>query len=115
MSEYRITKNVFEKDVEEIFDNLKEYNLSKLEYSEIVPIGIFKEDKDGKKQAGLIGETFGNWLFIKYLWVSSELRGKEIGKQFIQYGILNYGIKEVTLMKKEIRSRFIYETRVITL
>ena len=48
MSEYRITKNVFEKDVEEIFDNLKEYNLSKLEYSEIVPIGIFKEDKDGK-------------------------------------------------------------------
>ena len=48
MSEYRITKNVFEKDVEEIFDNLKEYNLLKLEYSEIVPIGIFKEDKDGK-------------------------------------------------------------------
>ncbi len=48
MSEYRITKNVFEKDVEKIFDNLKEYNLLKLEYSEIVPIGIFKEDKDGK-------------------------------------------------------------------
>ena len=40
MSEYRITKNVFEKDVEEIFDNLKEYNLSKLECSEIVPNGI---------------------------------------------------------------------------
>lgn len=84
MSEYRITKNVFEKDVEEIFDNLKEYNLSKLEYSEIVPIGIFKENKDGKKQAGLIGETFGNWLFIKYLWVRSELRGNGIGTKMLQ-------------------------------
>ncbi len=53
MREYKITKNVLEKDVEKIFDNLKEYNLSKLECSEIVPLGIFKEDKDGKKQAGL--------------------------------------------------------------
>lgn len=52
MSEYGITKNVFEKDVEEIFDNLKKYNLSKLEYSEIVPIGIFKGDKEGKNRQG---------------------------------------------------------------
>lgn len=52
MNEYRITKNVFEKDVEEIFVNLKEYNLSKLEYSEVVPLGIFKEDKDGKNRQG---------------------------------------------------------------
>jgi len=84
MSEYKITKNVLEKDVEEIFDHLKEYNLSKLECSEIVPLGIFKEDKDGKKLAGLIGETFGNWLFIKYLWVSSELRGNGIGSEVLQ-------------------------------
>ena len=52
VNEYRITKNVFEKDVEEIFVNLKEYNLSKLEYSEVVPLGIFKEDKDGKNRQG---------------------------------------------------------------
>ncbi len=43
MSDYRVTKNVLDKDIEEIFDDLKGYNLSKLEYSEIIPVGIFKE------------------------------------------------------------------------
>jgi len=84
MSEYRVTKNVLDKDIEEVFDNLKEYNLSKLECSDIIPVGIFKEDADGKKQAGLIGETFGNWLSIKYLWVSSELRGNGVGTKLLK-------------------------------
>lgn len=84
MSEYRITKNILEKEVEEVFNNLKEYNLSKLECSEIIPIGIFREDVDGKKLAGLIGETFGNWLSIKYLWVSSELRGNGVGTKLLK-------------------------------
>ena len=42
------------------------------------------EDDNGVKQAGLIGETFGNWLCIKYLWVSEELRGKGIGSSIIE-------------------------------
>lgn len=84
MCEYRVTKNVLDKDIEEIFDNLKEYNLSKLECSEIIPVGIFKEDTNGKKQAGLIGETFGNWLSIKYLWVSSEIRGNGVGTKLLK-------------------------------
>ena len=33
---------------------------------------------------GLIGETFGNWLSIKYLWVSEELRGEGIGSAILQ-------------------------------
>ncbi len=63
---------------------IKEFNLSKLECSEIIPLGIFKEDTSGNKLAGLIGEIFGNWLAIKYLWVSEELRGKGIGSAILQ-------------------------------
>ena len=32
----------------------------------------------------LIGETFGNWLMIKYLWVSGELRGTGIGSELLK-------------------------------
>jgi GNAT superfamily N-acetyltransferase len=74
---------ITEKDIEDIFRELKQYNLSMREKSESIPIGIFVEDINGKKTAGLTGETFGNWLCIKYLWVSEELRGKGIGKQLI--------------------------------
>ena len=84
MREYRVTENVSEKDIGEIFDNLKEYNLSKLECSQIVPLGVFVEGADGKKQAGLIGETFGKWFFVKYLWVSPALRGNGVGSRILK-------------------------------
>lgn len=41
-------------------------------------------DDNGVKKAGLTGETFGNWLCIKYLWVSEDLRGRGIGSQLLQ-------------------------------
>lgn len=78
-----VTANVSEEDIEEIYNELMKYNLSKREPSENVPIGIFAEDDNGVKLAGLIGETFGNWLCIKYLWVSEELRGKGIGSKIL--------------------------------
>ena len=84
MDKYKVTSDISSQDIEEIYDHLKEFNLSKLECSEIIPLGIFKEDTSGSKLAGLIGETFGNWLSIKYLWVSEELRGKGIGSAILQ-------------------------------
>jgi GNAT superfamily N-acetyltransferase len=48
-----------------------------------IPIGVFYEDTLGRKRAGLTGETFGNWLCIKYLWVSEELRGQGIGSKLL--------------------------------
>jgi len=80
---FRITDDGNEKDVAELHAMLKAYNLSKREPSQSVPIGIFLENENGKKLAGLTGETFGNWLCIKYLFVEEELRGAGIGKQLI--------------------------------
>lgn len=57
MSEYKITRNIPKQDVNEIYNHLKEYNPSKLECIDIIPLGIFKEDSAGNKLAGLIGET----------------------------------------------------------
>lgn len=76
---FKITADGDEGDINEIHEMLKEYNLSHREASQNVPIGVFLEDKNNKKSAGLTGETFGNWLCIRFLFVGEALRGKGIG------------------------------------
>ena len=80
----RMTDDGSERDINEIHAMLKDYNLSHREPSKNVPLGIYYENEKGEKQAGLVGETFGNWLCIKYLFVSEELRGQGIGKKIIE-------------------------------
>lgn len=82
--EIKITDNVTDKDINEIYQELKKFNLSKMDPSEEIPLGVFMNDDNGVKKAGLTGETFGNWLCIKYLWVSEDLRGRGIGSQLLQ-------------------------------
>ena len=79
----RITDDGDERDISEIHAMLKEYNLSKREPSKDVPIGIFYEDENNKKLAGLTGETFGNWLCIRYLFVAEQLRKEGIGSKLL--------------------------------
>lgn len=80
----RITDDGNEHDINEIHQMLKAYNLSKRESSDDIPIGVYYEDAEGKKLAGLVGETFGNWLCIKYLYVNEAFRGKGIGTDIIK-------------------------------
>ena len=40
--------------------------------------------EEGNLLAGLIAETFGNWLEIEYLFVKEELRGQGIGSKLLQ-------------------------------
>ncbi len=79
----RITNDGNEQDINDIFNMLKAFNLSNREKSQNVPIGIFYEDDNGKKLAGLTGETFGNWLCIHYLFVEEHLRKEGIGSELL--------------------------------
>ena len=84
MSNFRVTSDGNEQDIQEIHAMLKEFNFSHREKSEDVPLGIFLEDENKKKLAGLTGETFGNWLCIRYLFVDESLRGQGIGRKIIE-------------------------------
>ncbi|SER87328.1 GNAT family N-acetyltransferase [Lachnobacterium bovis] len=79
----RITEDGNEREINEIYEMLKAYNLSNREESKNVPLGIFYEDIKGKKLAGLTGETFGNWLCIRYLFVEEHLRKEGIGSELL--------------------------------
>lgn len=79
----RVTNNVTEKDISEIYNGLHKFNTAHSEPCAEVPIGIFYENEDGEKLAGLTGATYGNWLCIKYLWVSDSLRNQCIGSSIL--------------------------------
>ena len=69
---------------QEIGDLIRAYNRSKREEAESKPLNLYVEDEMGNLMAGLVAETFGNWLEIEYLFVKEELRGQGIGSQLLQ-------------------------------
>ena len=66
-----------------IGDLIRFYNRSKREAAESEPLNLYIEDEQGELMAGLVAETFGNWLEIEYLFVKEDLRGQGIGSQLL--------------------------------
>jgi GNAT superfamily N-acetyltransferase len=46
------------------------------------PLAVFLRD-EARIVAGLAGETYCGWLFVKYLWVSEGLRGNGVGRELM--------------------------------
>ena len=47
------------------------------------PVAVFAREHE-TIVAGLAGETYSGWLFIRYLWVSETLRGRGIGRELME-------------------------------
>lgn len=69
---------------QEIGNLIRAYNRSKREEAESKPLNLYVEDEKGNLMAGLVAETFGNWLEIEYLFVIEELRGQGIGSKLLR-------------------------------
>ena len=82
--EFQVTDKIKKEDEEIIYNGLLEYNLARIEDKNPKDLGIFMQDDKGNKIAGLIGNTHVNWLSIKYLWVSKELRSQSIGSRLLK-------------------------------
>ena len=76
--------NTESQKAQEIGDLIRSYNRSKREATESEPLNLYVEDDSGQVMAGLVAETFGNWLEIEYLFVKEDLRGQGIGSQLLQ-------------------------------
>ena len=77
-------ENTESQKAQEIGNLIRSYNRSKRETAESEPLNIYVEDDSGELMAGLVAETFGNWLEIEYLFVKEDIRGQGIGSQLLQ-------------------------------
>ena len=77
-------ENVESQKSQIIGDLIRSYNLSKREVAGSEPLNLYVEDEHGEIMAGLVAETFGNWLEIEYLFVKEDIRGQGIGSQLLQ-------------------------------
>ena len=46
------------------------------------PLAVFARS-EGQIVAGLAGDTYCGWLFVKYLWVSENLGGRGVGRDLM--------------------------------
>ena len=76
-------ENIESQKSQVIGDLIRSYNRSKREVAESEPLNLYVEDDSGELMAGLVAETFGNWLEIEYLFVKEDLRGQGIGSQLL--------------------------------
>ena len=76
--------NTESQKAQEIGNLIRSYNRSKREAAESEPLNLYVEDDSSQLMAGLVAETFGNWLEIEYLFVKEDLRGQGIGSQLLQ-------------------------------
>jgi ribosomal protein S18 acetylase RimI-like enzyme len=81
---FKVTDKIKKQDEETIFKNLLEYNLARIEDKNPKDLGVYLEDEKGEMIGGLIGNTHGNWLTIKFLWVSENVRGQSIGSKLLK-------------------------------
>ena len=79
-----ILENTESQKAQKIGELVRSYNRSKREAAESESLNLYIEDEHGRLLAGLVAETFGNWLEIEYLFVKEELRGQGIGSQLLQ-------------------------------
>lgn len=79
----RLSHAPTENDLEEIKTALRNFNRNFVPQSKFRALGIFVEDEQGNKQAGIVAETVGNWMYIQMLWVDESLRGQDVGTQLI--------------------------------
>ena len=67
----------------ELANLIRAYNRANREPSKSEPLNIYLKDEEGNLVAGMVAETFGNWLEIEYLYVSDDLRGQGIGSKIL--------------------------------
>jgi len=79
----RLTHAPTADDLDEIKGALRSFNRNFITMPTFRELGVFMEDENGKKQAGIVAETVGNWMYIQMLWVDESLRGKDVGTQLI--------------------------------
>ncbi|KPL93561.1 GNAT family N-acetyltransferase [Vibrio splendidus] len=62
---------------------IDEFNWANWEVNERLPLAAQIKNNSGEVIAGATARSFGDWLLLDTLWVSDELRGRNIGSKIL--------------------------------
>ncbi|OIQ26515.1 GNAT family N-acetyltransferase [uncultured Vibrio sp.] len=79
---FQVDLNPIEHDITDIRAGLIQHNKPFLEGINKEMIACYALEGD-RKIAGIIGDVWGNWLLVKYLWVDEAVRGERIGSELL--------------------------------
>jgi GNAT superfamily N-acetyltransferase len=84
-TEYRwsVEEDANERDIRFLRDQIDEYNFATTNLYEGKGLTICVRDKLNHIVAGIDGWTWGGCLFVQYLWVREDLRGRGHGKRLL--------------------------------
>src|SRR4029450_12535072 len=73
-----------EEETSVIRDAVNEFNMSVTGDRNYSPVALFLRDSSRAIMGGLLGNIWGGWLHITFLWVAESLRGQGNGSRLMQ-------------------------------
>jgi GNAT superfamily N-acetyltransferase len=67
-----------------VVDHLDSYNIAVTGFGEYSPVNLFLRDAGDEVVGGLLGSIWGGVLYVRILWVSEALRGRDFGRRLIE-------------------------------
>ena len=67
-----------------IRDGLARFNVAATQHTYYSPLAILLRDDRDAVVGGTLGDVWGGWLDLTFLWVAEPLRGKGYGEQLLR-------------------------------
>jgi GNAT superfamily N-acetyltransferase len=95
-----------------VVDGLDGHNIAATGISTWYPVGLFLKSGRGEWLGGLMGQLWGGWLYVRFLWVASAARGCGNGTRLLQAAeeyAVERGCFAATLETTSFQARPFYE------
>ena len=100
-----------------VYEAIIEFNRSVTNDRDYSPIVIFLRDDSDTIKGGLLGETWGGWFHLQFLWIAESFRSKGYGSQLLQVaeaearakGCRNAFLQTFSFQARPFYERFGYE------
>jgi GNAT superfamily N-acetyltransferase len=73
-----------EQDKDFVREALALHNVAVTQDAYYSPLAIFLRDERGAILGGALGDIYGGWLHLTFLWVAEPLRGRGHGRQLLE-------------------------------
>jgi GNAT superfamily N-acetyltransferase len=81
---WTLIDDVVKSDVGYLRDRINEYNFAAAGIYDGRELAVFARDKRDEIVSGLYGWTWGQCLYIEFLWVQEDLRGQGYGSKLLR-------------------------------